>query len=132
MASHKKSLSAKRRRRKQRLKDQDIARAVVAHGETTGEAKFDKPLGSPCPDCNLENRLRTTDLQPERIGRIPLRPARNKWRPVASRTCETCEGSGMIPHEQDERYDPYDLQRRESQISAEALRLWQIRNIVTR
>lgn len=129
------SKASKIRRRRERRKStqhrNEVSVQRAQHGETTGDPKFDKPLGYPCPDCNLENRLRTTDLQPERIGRIPLRPARNKWRPVASRTCETCEGSGQIPYEYGDRVDPYDLTHRESQTSAEALRLWQMRSQTT-
>lgn len=121
-----------RRRRERRTASQhrqEVARAVVTHGDTTGDPKFDRPRTAPCPDCNLENRLRATDLRPERIGRIPLRPSRlSKWRPLASAGCETCGGAGEVHLDYYDQCDPYDVvARSESRESLARLELWRKR-----
>ena len=131
--SHKRSLASRRQRRKQKHRrrdsQRDYYRVISDSGETTGDAKFARPETCPCPDCNLDNRLRTVDLQPIRIGSIPLRPSRvSKWRPLASKGCETCKGTGKVHLDFEyERKDPYDLTTKESREALEQLRLWRAR-----
>lgn len=131
--SGKRSVSAERRRRKarraQKQKRQEIARSTVAYGDGGNDPRFDKPRTSPCPDCNIENRLRTTDLRPSPIGAIPLKPTSlSSWRPTASIGCETCDGTGTVELLEHEQYDPYDLAaRKESREALEELILWRMR-----
>jgi hypothetical protein len=132
MSGRRSDLARKRRRRERRVfkqREQEVVRSIRDHGETTHDPKFDKPHSTPCFDCNLENRLRTTDLRPSPIGAIPLMPSRlSKWRPTASIGCETCGGTGKITLDPYEQVDPYDLtSRKESRESLEALRLWRLR-----
>lgn len=131
--SGRRSVNAERRRRKarrsERQRAQEFTRQVADHGETTSHPKFHKPRTTPCPDCNLENRLRSTDLRSHPIGAIPLQPSRlSKWRPTASIGCETCDGTGEVHLDVYDQVDPYDMvSRKESREQAESLRLWRLR-----
>ena len=113
-----------RHREKERLREQE--RAANSTGETDGFASFDHPKFVPCPDCSLEGAL-GIDGKPRRIGRIPLRPSRvSKWRPLATKRCEICKGTGEIPYE---HADPYNLAAsKESRESLQSLVLWRLRH----
>ncbi len=127
MSGRRSELARKRRRKERRhVKQgvQEIKRAERDHGETTAEPKFDRRTTMPCPDCNLENRLRSTDLRPQPIGMIPLQPSRlSKWRPKATAGCETCGGSGTVALAEYDQVDPYDMSRSESRENAEGIRI---------
>jgi hypothetical protein len=131
MSGRRSQLARKRRRRERRSIKQhehEVVRSIRDHGDTTSDPKFDKPYTTPCPDCNLENRLRSTDLRPSPIGAVPLKPTRlSAWRPVASAGCETCEGTGAIPLDPYDQIDPYDTSRSESRENAEGVKLWRLR-----
>jgi hypothetical protein len=126
MSGRRSEIARKRRRRERRIVKQvarEVAQQTADHGHTTNEPSFDRPTSTPCPDCNLENRLRSTDLRPAPIGAIPLKPTRlSSWRPVASIGCETCDGTGAISLDEYDRIDPYDMSRSESRENAEGLR----------
>lgn len=127
------STIATRRRRKARRNGKqiqlEVSRSIRDHGDPTADPRFDRPTTTPCQDCNLENRLRSTDLRASPIGAIPLQPSRlSKWRPVASAGCETCEGTGHVPIPKEDQVDPYDLvARKESREALESLQLWRLR-----
>jgi len=129
MSGRRSDIARKRRRRERRNAKQvyqERKQQTYDHGNTTNEPIFDKPTTSPCPDCNLENRLRSTDLRPAPIGAIPLKPTRlSSWRPVASIGCETCGGSGAINLDEYDQVDPYDIaSRSESRENALGLKEW--------
>ncbi len=122
MSGRRSKIASKRRRHKRQRAQAgvvELERAERDHGETTREPKFDRRTTMPCPDCNLENRLRATDLRPETIGAIPLQPSRlSKWRPKATAGCEVCGGTGTVPLADYDQVDPYDMSRSESRENA--------------